>query len=236
MPKENNLLIYSDDKKLQRKVMEMEKYFFKIILYDPSVPGFLKEKMPEHVMKIVDLDTTNIDFQIFNEDVNNKTIYTTSKRILRPVPNLRYIMVKPLILIDLLRLISFAYMDIDSENLTEYKKRDYQIFGIQKNIVAESEQHLEIVTFEEISYFKAIDQSIEIHKSNGKTINMLGNLSEFQQILPENKFIKMSNTLIVNVGQVNKITRSEGYEMILASGERLALSKLGYEQFIKRFC
>ncbi len=234
MQKENNLLLYSNDKNLQKTVLEMERYFSKIIISDPSAPLPNQADVPLNFIRIVDLDNQNIKADCLLESPGIESIYITKEKTIRSVFNIKFILMKPIKGIDLLKKILYIYINDENVDSEHYEKKNY-ICNTQKHILIKSEEITEIVPFDDITYFKSVGKSTEIHKTDGKTVisNMI--LKESEKDLPKKIFLRINNTIIVNISVIERILRREGYEAILASGERLPLSKVGYEEIMKYY-
>lgn len=88
------------------------------------------------------------------------------------------------------------------------------------------------VLIDDIDYIDVYLHEIKIHQRNGEEEKTWGNLSDYEKILPTDRFIKCSGHCIVNLDCVKKI---DGTALTLESGQKIPVSRNKKSDLITAF-
>ncbi|HRW95460.1 MAG TPA: LytTR family DNA-binding domain-containing protein [Bacteroidales bacterium] len=78
---------------------------------------------------------------------------------------------------------------------------------IPKNLVVKSDYKQQIINTSEIVYIEGIGDYIKIHLDTGVSVQTLMTLKTIEEELPENQFIRVHRSFIVNIQKVKTIER-----------------------------
>lgn len=77
----------------------------------------------------------------------------------------------------------------------------------------------------DILYFEADNNSTDIHLNNGEMITAFKTLKHFENVLPQNQFLRIHNSYIINTNQVSRIHTGNTVCYIKNSTAKLPFSK-----------
>lgn len=112
------------------------------------------------------------------------------------------------------------------ENLGS-KKNSYQRIAIPTTT------GLQFVNINEIIYFEASSNYTHLFLSGNKKHTISKTLKEFEDILPEETFIRIHNSYIINKNFADKYIRGEGGQVVLSNGAVLDVAKRKKTDFLK---
>lgn len=78
---------------------------------------------------------------------------------------------------------------------------------------------------DDILYFEADNNSTDIHLNNGEMITAFKTLKHFENVLPQNQFLRIHNSYIINTNQVSRIHTGNTVCYIKNSTAKLPFSK-----------
>jgi DNA-binding LytR/AlgR family response regulator len=131
-----------------------------------------------------------------------------------------------------------ATFEVLDEVLVEEKENDVEIKTVpasENQIVVQKEQSLIIcvksygdyryIDSTDILYFEADNNSTDIHLNNGEMITAFKTLKHFESVLPQQQFLRIHNSYIINVNQVSRIHTGNTVCYIKNSTTKLPFSK-----------
>lgn len=116
-------------------------------------------------------------------------------------------------------------------NSFQFKEANEHLKGRGSKIILKSIEGIHVVNFEEIVYCQSNGSYTIFYLKNNKTIMMSKNIKEYENILPENSFIRCHNSFIVNISQIEQISKE--YELLLRNGDRIPVSVRKKEKLIE---
>lgn len=96
--------------------------------------------------------------------------------------------------------------------------------GIRK-ISLPNGQGYSLISIEDIIHIEADSNYSIFHLSNKDTITVSKVLKEYEEILPENQFVRIHKSSIVNLNYVKEYNSRNGVEVILKNGDKIAVSR-----------
>lgn len=95
-------------------------------------------------------------------------------------------------------------------------------------VVVKVRNEIKILPFEEIKYFEANDDYVNIYTPGGKFLKNK-TLRFFESVLDPEMFVRVHRSYIVKVGEINKIEpyEKDGFLIKLKTGEAIPVSKSG---------
>lgn len=101
------------------------------------------------------------------------------------------------------------------------------IYAKQKPLVicVKSYGDYRYIDSEDILYFEADNNSTDIHLNNGEMITAFKTLKHFENVLPQNQFLRIHNSYIININQVSRIHTGNTVCYIKNSTTKLPFSK-----------
>lgn len=112
---------------------------------------------------------------------------------------------------------------------TELSTINYAQPDEQYRVVIKDGSEIKIIPTADIHYLEAYDDYVKIHTANGTHLKKK-TMSHFEQSLPQQQFIRIHRSYIMNISQLTRIESFEknSYIAILKSGARLAISRTAY--------
>ena len=92
---------------------------------------------------------------------------------------------------------------------------------------------LKFVNINDIIYFEASSNYTHIFLSDNKKHTISRTLKDFEDILPEETFIRIHNSYIINKNFADKYIRGEGGQVVLSNGAVLDVAKRKKTDFLK---
>ena len=86
------------------------------------------------------------------------------------------------------------------------------------------------IFIDDIVYIEGLKDYLKINLSNGKSVLTLSNFKNLLERLPQNNFLRVHNSYVVNLGYINSIQRNR----ILIGQQRLPISETYKKQFFDR--
>ncbi len=94
--------------------------------------------------------------------------------------------------------------------------------GLQDRIVLRSQQYLQVVPFEEIVYCQNDGGYTHFHLTSKKKIVVSKSIKEYNDLLPDDQFLRPHQSYLVNVRFIDKFHK-DGY-LVLRTGEEIPVS------------
>lgn len=96
-------------------------------------------------------------------------------------------------------------------------------------VVLKVKNEIKIIPVPEIKYLEANDDYVNIFTKEGKFLKNK-TLSYFEKSLPQDSFVRVHRSYMVNIAEITKIEpyEKEGYLLKLKGGESVPVSKTGY--------
>ena len=97
-------------------------------------------------------------------------------------------------------------------------------------IVVRKGNAINLIPVEEIRYVEAQDDYVMIHYTGGKALKQ-ETMKYYEENLPDSDFVRIHRSYIVRVQQIKKLEPygKDSYVAVLASGDRLPVSRSGYK-------
>ena len=92
-----------------------------------------------------------------------------------------------------------------------------------------------IVQIDEVNYFEASNNYCVIHMINRDEFVISKTLKEYEEILGDNRFIRIHKSFLVNRDQISAYNRKDGMSIELKNGAELPVSRRKQSQFIDEF-
>lgn len=108
--------------------------------------------------------------------------------------------------------------------------------GFLDRVVVKTNQKISIIPSDDISYIEAQDDYVMIHTPQGKFLKQK-TMKFFEERLNPKDFLRIHRAFIVKLRQIKQIElfEKESYRVILHSGEKLSVSKSGYQKLKEIF-
>ena len=119
------------------------------------------------------------------------------------------------------------------EEAVEKVKIQLDSKGAVKRISVPSGNGLRFIPVEEILYCKADDNYAEIHLQCGEKILVTKPLKYVAQRLPQDIFLRIHRSYIINLNAVKSFSRTSGGQVILNNGKELSITQ-NKEEFLRR--
>lgn len=122
---------------------------------------------------------------------------------------------------------AMEWIDVKSEKNSQFKATKEFLF-------IKSEYKIIRINFSEITYIQGMSEYVKIHLSNRKPIMSLLSLKSLETQLPENNFMRVHKSYIVNLQKINTIERNE---IVYEDGTIIPVSqqyKSQFQEFIEK--
>ena len=91
-----------------------------------------------------------------------------------------------------------------------------------------------LVSISDIVHIEADSNYSKFYLSNGDNITVSKVLKEYEEILPENQFIRIHKSSIVNLDYLKEYNSKNGMEVILKNGDKIAVSRRRASDFMEK--
>lgn len=118
-----------------------------------------------------------------------------------------------------------------SEKIEKLKEKIRKDGGTVDRIFVKTGSHIDVIPVEEISHIVAQDDYIELHTPKGKFLKN-ETMSSIEHRLPEENFIRVHRSSIINTSQIEKLEKygKENYIIILKDKTKVMVSKSRVKQ------
>jgi len=105
--------------------------------------------------------------------------------------------------------------------------------GIRKLSLPNSQGYT-LVSIDEIIHIEADSNYSVFYLDSGETITVSKVLKEYEEILPENQFVRIHKSSIVNLNYLKEFNSKNGLEVLLKNGEKIAVSRRRASDFVEK--
>ena len=102
-----------------------------------------------------------------------------------------------------------------------------------KRIAIPARDGLQFVKIEDIIYLEASVNYTMIYLSGGERLIASRSLKEFEELLPQDNFVRIHHSYIINVNCVERYIRGEGGQVVLSNNVTLDVAKRKKQEFMK---
>ncbi|WP_288982254.1 LytTR family DNA-binding domain-containing protein [uncultured Flavobacterium sp.] len=136
------------------------------------------------------------------------------------------------LIISIYKVINLLEMEITFQNKNIINSNGNKI-NVNEFIAISSSDRIELVKIKDIIYCKADGKYTEFVLLNKVIIVSSKNLGEYSSMLIKNNFFRIHHSYIVNVNQILKITKKDGFCCEFSNGVHLSVAKRRQEEFLK---
>ena len=106
-----------------------------------------------------------------------------------------------------------------------------QAQGQTSRIVVKDNGKIKIIPYSQLQYLEAADDYVKIHTADGNFLKKK-TMQFFENTLPANEFIRVHRSYIVYASLITRIDihEKDTYLLLLTNGERIPVSKTGYQK------
>lgn len=112
-----------------------------------------------------------------------------------------------------------------AERLMALTRNILPLINNHKRIALPVAEGLEIVDTDNILYCESSSNYTLVHQCGTKPLLITRTLKEFEDLLPDQAFIRVHHSYLINVHHVKKYIRGEGGELIMSDGANVAVSR-----------
>lgn len=105
--------------------------------------------------------------------------------------------------------------------------------GIKKISLANGQGYT-LIDINEIIHIEADSNYSIFHLNNREKITVSRVLKEYEEILPENQFVRIHKSSIVNLNYLKEYNSKNGLEAVLKNGEKIAVSRRRASIFVEK--
>ncbi|TDQ06426.1 LytR/AlgR family response regulator transcription factor [Pedobacter metabolipauper] len=95
-------------------------------------------------------------------------------------------------------------------------------------------QGYSLISIDDIIHIEADSNYSIFYLANGEKITVSKVLKEYEEILPENQFIRIHKSSIVNLDYLKEYNSKNGLEVILKNGSKIAVSRRRASDFVEK--
>ena len=100
-------------------------------------------------------------------------------------------------------------------------------------IAIPSMEGLQFVETSDIIYLEAQSNYSSFHLLNNKKITVSKTLKDFEELLPQNIFIRIHHSYIININCIEKYVKGDGGQVLMKNGVMLDVARRKKEEFMK---
>ncbi|MDO4554948.1 MAG: LytTR family DNA-binding domain-containing protein [Lachnospiraceae bacterium] len=128
--------------------------------------------------------------------------------------------------------IDFLLKPVKKEELRYALMTDYKLNHTPEDIVVQNRGRTARFLLSKIQYVESENHSLMIHQVSGKKDTVYMSLTDFEKMLPADKFARSHNSFLVNLGYVEEVRRTT---VRLLGGEEIPVGRKYYKDFQKTF-
>lgn len=123
----------------------------------------------------------------------------------------------------------------ESKKVEEFVNHTKKYEEILNRVVVKTGSKIKVIPIEEIKYFEANDDYVMIYTIDGRYLKQ-ATMKYFEQNLPEDKFVRIHRSYIVNIQKIVQLElyEKESYMVVLNDQTKLKTSKSGYKNIKER--
>ena len=106
--------------------------------------------------------------------------------------------------------------------------------GPQNRICLATAEGLEFLQLEDILYCEANGSYTNFHLRDGRKIVVSKNLKEYENLLEGHPFMRVHNSFLINLGEVQRFVRSEGGYILMKNNAQISISPKKRDEFLQR--
>jgi two-component system LytT family response regulator len=106
--------------------------------------------------------------------------------------------------------------------------------GAGRRICLATADGLEFLTIDDVAYCEAAGSYTHFHLRDGRTILVSKNLREYELLIDDPAFMRVHNSYLINLDDVQRYVKTEGGYLLMKNGARIAISPKKREEFLER--
>lgn len=106
--------------------------------------------------------------------------------------------------------------------------------GAQNRICLATAEGLEFLQVEDILYCEANGSYTNFHLRDGRKIVVSKNLKEYENLLDGRPFMRVHNSFLINLREVQRFVRSEGGYILMKNNAQISISPKKRDEFLQR--
>lgn len=224
------LFVIEDDEWSRRTLLKFVKSYFpdiELLGYAENIEDsrkMLSELNPDFILADIKLGDGNIfDFMNDLQDIwrYNFVLMTSHKEYALQAISKEVVdyIIKPVTLENLTLAINKVRRKLNDDEKNKlsgsFTKSENRILGIA------SINTIEVINMDSIVYIQADGRYTHFHLLNGSKKTASKNLGEYEKLLPNQDFLRVHNSYIVNMNYVKSVTKTDGYLLELFKSENL---------------
>ena len=104
----------------------------------------------------------------------------------------------------------------------------------KKKICLSTNEGMEFINIQDIVFCEANGAYTKFILTNGTTILVSKNLKEYETILPDQSFMRVHNSFLINLAEVKKFVKSEGGYILMKNNSQISISPKKRDEFLER--
>lgn len=129
-------------------------------------------------------------------------------------------LLKPVLLQDLEQVVTKIYEELEAANAVPMSPISLQKLSVPNN------NGIDLIPFNDIIYCKADDNYTVFYLCSGEKVMASRTLKHFGEILPENQFVRIHKSYIVNLRHLKKYLKTDGGIVIMENQITLPVSRV----------
>ncbi len=199
----------------------------------------IQELKPDLVFLDIELQTgTGFDLLASLPEINFEVIFTTAfdQYAIKAVKfsSLDYLL-KPIDLEELQVAVEKAKTVKDKKAYSNQLKSLLQNLSHQQltKICLPTAEGFEFINTDEISHCEASGSYTNFILTNGKKILVSKHLKAFENLLPEQNFMRVHNSFLINLKEVHKFVKADGGYIIMNNNDTVSISRSKKDDFLE---
>lgn len=135
--------------------------------------------------------------------------------------------------------VAYLLKPVQSEDLEAAIAKVYAAFKptqnptLQQRLAVPSVTGIELIPHEEIIYCRSNDNYTEFFLYSGQVILASKTLKHFVELLPEDQFLRIHKSYVVNLSHVRKYLKTDGGVVLMENDITLPVSRLNKEKLLR---
>ncbi len=137
---------------------------------------------------------------------------------------LKPISIKDLLALETKLIVSKKADVIHASQLNTLMEQVFRKTPVKKLLLPSEDGHI-LEPLDNILYFKSENNYTNVYRCVGSVLLIAKTLKTFESQLPDNQFIRIHNSFLINISHIEKVAKHDGGYVVMKGGKKIAVSR-----------
>lgn len=105
---------------------------------------------------------------------------------------------------------------------------------MKNRLIINSIDRIDVIKFDDLMYINSSGKYSIFATSDNRKITSSNNIGSYTKELPNNQFVRIHNSYIVNIEFIQTILKGENWEIVLTNGVKIPLSRRKKDELLNK--